>query len=106
MSKGLEALKEFIDDVNECINSGGVHCVNHKNIEIIKKELKDYEEMKHSFNIITCENGDLLRYKKALEIIKALPDKYKEGLIYILLNALNERKLTQEEYELLKEVLL
>ena len=43
---------------------------------------------------------------KALEVIKELPEKYKEGLFYILLNALNERKISQEGYDFLKEVML
>lgn len=46
------------------------------------------------------------RKARALEIIKELPDKYKEGLIYILLNALNEREISQEQFDLSKEVLL
>ena len=84
MSKGLEALKNirkvnYYEDEEEIIED----CFGiEKDLSIIEKELK------------------------ALEIIKELPDKYKQGLVYILLNALNERKITQEKYDLLKEVLL
>lgn len=88
--------------------------------ETIEKELKDYEEMKHSFNVITCENGDLLKYKQALDFIK-------ENALYIdwlglfscivdnwtyegyegYCEAVKETTYAdEEEYNLFKEVLL
>lgn len=41
---------------------------------------------------------------KALEIIKNIPDNYKEGLQYTFQHLLIARKITQEEYNILKEV--
>ena len=75
-NEGLEALKEFIDDVNECINSGGVHCVNHKNIEIIEKELKDYQEIReiakhYNWDDITSEIFNVKTDKKYRDLFNS-----------------------------------
>ena len=44
--------------------------------ETIEKELKEKEELIQALNIITCENGDLLKYKKALENISKAYGNY------------------------------
>ena len=107
--KGLESLE--IIKVRLSNNATNKMC-----LKTIEKELKDYEEMKTSFNAITCENGNLLKYKKAFEFIKnnceiELDKEYG----YYYLNISYDYgydlgsvciKLSQEEYALLKEVLL
>lgn len=86
---GLEAL--------EYIKSCGLYATRDERKRLQFVHIKDIRL--EDLNIIEKE-------LKALEIIKNLPNKYKEGLLYILLNVLNERKITQKEYDLLKEVLL
>ena len=111
MSKELEALEKIID----------TYCIDNidKEISIIATALKDYE-MEHTLRI-RLENAiyELLREKqenekklKALEIIKekgvnvgllsrcSNAERYNKGMCY------EPRYLTQEEYGLLKEVLL
>jgi len=51
----------YID--KKCTNKG--ECV-WKNIE---NELKEKDELAQALSIVTCENGELLKYKKALKII-------------------------------------
>ena len=109
MSKELEALEKIVD----------TYCIDNidKEISIIATALKDYE-MEHTLRI-RLENAiyELLREKqenekklKALEIIKG-----KEVNVFVLLHSVNlkiyndivedNRKLTQEKYDLLKEAL-
>ena len=79
----------------------------------IEKELKEKDELAQALSIVTCENGELLKYKKALEIIKnANLNVVYYGFIdgkdvYALRIGEREIKYIQrEEYDLLKEVLL
>lgn len=74
------------------------------------EELKRLEELAQVLSIVTCENGELLKYKQALEIIKN-----KELNVFFIkrytreefnFQCLHKQQLTQEEYDLLKEVLL
>lgn len=109
MSKELEALEKIVD----------TYCIDNidKEISIIATALKDYE-MEHTLRI-RLENAiyELVREKqenekklKALEIIKG-----KEVNVFLLLHSRNlkiyndivedNRKLTQEKYDLLKEAL-
>lgn len=110
MSKELEALEKIVD----------TYYIDNmdKEISIVATALKDYE-MEHTLRIrLENANFELLREKqenekklKALEIIKK-----KEVNIFVLLHSGNlkiyndivedNRKLTQEKYDLLKKVLL
>lgn len=103
MSEGLEALKE----VKECLfwSDEGL-----KKINIIEKELKEKDELAQALSIVTCENGDLLKYKKALEIIKNKFTPYcvancDNGKVRIWLGHDKFIDVSQEEYDLLKEIL-
>lgn len=65
--------------------------------------------LERALKVVTDENGDLLKYKKALEIIKV--KRVNVDLLYycLKLQDYNDNArihLTQEEYDLLKEVLL
>ena len=85
MSKGLEAFKKFCDDVVACVNSGGIAHIDMKNKEIIEKELK-------VLKIIKENEVDM----KAFNDLDSLEDY----------NYYCTPSLTQEEYNLLREVLL
>ena len=103
MSKGLEALQRINENVT---------VVTYENfdedISIIEKELKDKEELETMYSNCVINGA---KQKKALEIIKEkrvnidyLRDcKTLEDYNNILIEKL---QLTQEEYDLLKEVLL
>ena len=112
-SKGLEALNEiekFIEKNlsktkdNESFNLGF-------DIGIIEKELKEYEGAKNHIEALHKERVENALKLKALEIIK---NKWVNVLYFRGCSSLEEYnshhaswyKLTQEEYELLKEVLL
>ena len=86
MTKGLEAYKKFCDDVNASVNSGGIHYIDIRNKEIIEKELKALEIIKNKW-----VNIEVLIQSKTL-------DDYNTTLCV--------HDLTQEEFDLLKEVLL
>ena len=64
MSKGLKALKEYRNQQQGVC----VHADDY--LDIIEEELKDKDELAQALTIVTCENGELLKYKKALEIIR------------------------------------
>ena len=131
MSKGLEALKELKEN-GACTFAHGTITFTYlaftHRAEIIEQELKEYE-MEHTLRIrLENINYELVREKqenekklKALEIIKN-----KRVVIPILINSANLKAyneyimanggyvdylyqdllLTQEEFDLLKEVLL
>ena len=67
MNKGLDALNENLEMVN--FNKNEVLSNYLTNHFIIEKELKEKDELSRALSIVTCENGDLLKYKKALDII-------------------------------------
>ena len=107
MSKGLEALERIKPYADSSIDG---------ELDIIEEELKEYEKTKAIRRTTTFDKAiedtlinacpNVAKKLKALEIIKNMPDKYKDGLVYIFLSLLNARKITTEEYDLLKEVLL
>lgn len=122
MSKGLEALKEkylkLLYGTNTPISME--ETLLFANIE---KELKERDDLAQRLWIVTCENSELLSCKQALEIIKEKDvnfglfkaccnssyEEYKESWLYFhkgQFKNLNDKLLTQEEYDLLREVLL
>ena len=147
MSEELEALKEIN---NACLLKKDkwegfvdVPIYLTEQYKIIETALKDKEELAQTLSIITCENGDLLKYKKAFKIIKnkkvstqyfigvcklfkkhkgkvlvwgntyTSKLKYYNDFLYERLigespisTYKKRRYLTQEEYDLLEEVLL
>lgn len=69
--------------------------------------LKTLEKCKWHFSKEWLENYPIVEKElKALEIIRNIPDNYKEGLLYTFQHLLVARKITKEEYDLLKEVML
>lgn len=116
MSKGLEALKKFADDINQCVNSGGVHYIDKRNYDIIEKELKEKEEILDALSKMSYQCGNLLKYKKAVEIIKKkiislteftmIKKSGDKNYYYTIGENGNEvLYLSQEEYIFLKEVM-
>ena len=68
--------------------------------DIIERELKDKEELAQALSITACENGDLLKYKQALEIIK-------EHTMYLEnVNSFVFIDMSNKDIDLLKEILL
>lgn len=121
MSKGLEALERvrnqrvFIDfEIDATVND---FC--EKDLDIIETELKDNEDLKTQFAVNSMNEFfrtlDEQKKLKALEIIiekdvsmywlrhSKNVDEYNN---FILTDKRQYQKLTQEEYDLLKEVLL
>ena len=117
----LEFLRQYeINEEHHCLND---RYVCKQSFDIIETTLKNYNELQNKYDELETEYLDqqrsMLKYDevkekkfKALEIIKE-----KEVVIPILLrsNILDEynnnpmfvsKKLSQEEYDLLKEVLL
>ena len=88
MSKGLEALEDLYEYTSPYINVEDID-ESHANTcyQVIQKELKAFEIIKEKeVNVfIFLHSGDLETYNDMVE---------------------DNRKLTQEEYDLLKEVLL
>ena len=122
MNEGLEALKKIKND-HEIILCGFSTCEYEyaEEFEIIEKELKEKEELVTALSIATCENGDLLKYKKVLEIIKKYPrnrnslqsfrfmaDYWEKNNIEVTKELLETYDFPFEvdEYDFLKEVLL
>lgn len=120
MSKGLEALEELkLDNVNYFIE-------NAKYKVIIRQELKRLEELEKAFKALSKDDEKAkkllsleIEKNRALDTIKnkrvdvntLLDFKkrcVKDNYVIESYNAYvgNERALTQEEYDLLKEVLL
>ena len=114
MSKGLEALKEYKNQLP------GVNVYANDYLEIIEKELKESEKKDHYIETLEDRLNNIettyLRELKALEIIKRTAlrlvsiddgELCGEGNYAFFDNELYQcAKLTQEEYDLLKEVLL
>ena len=99
MNEGLEAfedIKQLISTITFA-ESKDKQWINEE-LDIIEKELKELEELAQALSIVTCENGELLKYKQVLEIIK---NKCSPLLKAYLLDLL-----PKEEYDLVKEVLL
>lgn len=108
MSKGLEALNRIGNMPTQ--NGMGLVMINAlHDYDIIEKELKEKEELAQALSIITCENGDLLKCKRALAIIKEMLDsdltkKLNANSIKIFKDIFDN--LSKEKQDLLKEVLL
>ena len=119
MDKGLKALKEL---KKACTTHMGkmVYILQEDKFETIEKELKEnkarekrYDELLYTLNDINNERVDLLQVKKAVDLIKE-----KKVNCYLFINSENlkdyngcvdditEKRLIQDEYDLLKEVLL
>ena len=47
MSKELEALVNLMEDVNQCVNSGGIRWIDSRNYYIVEKGLKALEILKN-----------------------------------------------------------
>ena len=82
-----------------------------EDLDDLEKDLKDKEGLARALSIVSCENGDLLIYKKALEIIKEKDVDITSFRCSSSLENYNLKEngfipLTQEEYDLLKEMLL
>lgn len=99
MNKGLEELNNPFAISIPVVAEFLEYTYTSKQRDIIEKELKEKDELAQALSIVTCENGDLLKYKKALEIIKEID---KTSLSHFI--AVNVKD--QSRYEFLKEVLL
>ena len=104
--KGLEALERLKKGVDTNLWDGN----EYDDLDLIEKELKGYERMLKVFGLKELANTE--NKLKALEIIK---NKRVNILWFIICNNINEynnnvhwenAQLTQEEFNLLKEVLL
>ena len=110
MSKeGLEALERL----GKFRNEDGMFAFQSKDYFFIEKELKEKEEILDALSKMSYQCGNLLRYKKALEIIKNLNLNvvyygFIDGKdVYALrLGELDIKYISQEEHDSLKEVLL
>ena len=106
MSKGLEALKEFKSEFRP-----GVNVYANEYLDIIEKELKEYDGAKNHIEALHKERVENSLKLKALDIIK---NKKVDTVMFFWNVSLRDynnihsrkEKLTQEEYNLLKEVLL
>ena len=87
-----------------------IYEIEKEHADDIKQKNNEIDELTRALNIATCENGDLLKYKKAFYTIK---DK---GVnIQTLIHSKNVEEynknyctaynLTEQEYDFLKEVL-
>ena len=95
MSEGLEALevsKQLKDFVLEFVKNGLDRRFIHGSFDIIDTALKRLNEL----------DIDLIHKLQALHIIKKLPKEEKQ----VLLNMVYTHTKSEEEYDLLKEVLL
>lgn len=112
MSKGLEALERLVDgNLNE-VNYYRQFCDSTtyimKDKETIEKELKRLEELEITYSNCVIEGA---KQKKVLEIIKnkivdVILLKSIENVERYNERVYTHRQLTEEEYDLLKEVLL
>lgn len=114
MSKGLEALKRVHElIVLEC---GSYYENNYEEIKIIEKELKDYEEKKKLYikyrSLYAIDRMIKTKKEQALELSISKQVNWKLLIWSKKLEEYNDNvldismKLTDEEYDLLKEVLL
>ena len=103
MNDGLKALEDFRRD-----NGYGAQLFSYSDLDIVEQELKRLEKLESMYSNCVIEGA---KQKKALEIIKresvdilAL-DESENLFMYNQLKR-NLSDLTQEEFNLLKEVLL
>ena len=109
MSKGLKALESLVDTMPLAL----IETNSMREIKIIEKELKRLEELEKAFDSLSKEDEKTkkllskeIEKNRALEIIKSLVDLTKENNHCWLWLGLNGKQITQEQYDLLKEVLL
>lgn len=98
----LEVSKQLKDFVLEFVKNGLDRMFVHASFNTIEKELKDYENLKLKHRSMQDAVLEDFKKLKALEIIK----KHIDLEDYDTAICLVERKLTQKEYDLLKEALL
>ena len=115
MSKGLRALGYLKENKRKHWLEGNK---SDNCLKIVEKELKEYkalekryDELLYTLNDINNERVDLLEVKKAVDLIKK-----KKVNCYLFIDSENlkdyngcvdditEKRLTEEEYDLLKEV--
>ena len=132
MPKSLEYLRDIRDLINEIYedetdeNRLASRDCFRKYCTYIEEELKERDELSQRLWIVSCEKSELLKYKQTLEIIKNkgvfvhLLQQSKNveeynSLMLIAFKKMAERDyvkavkkfcLIQEEYNLLKEILL
>ena len=117
MSKGLEALKSFKsythnDDYiieNKTWKKVLIDNELKEKYEIIEKELKEREEILDALSKMSYQCGNLLKYKKALEIITNKSYKLKIGWddllgYYFEIDGVRFY-ISKEDHDLLREVL-
>ena len=105
MSKELEALEDIILYLN-ANEPKGLYC---KNIEIIKTALKNYEiYVKYAERMEKEQKTLNNRLKTQTEILRIIKDKQVDVAMFQPngYSARYRKPLTQEEHDLLKEVLL
>lgn len=111
MSKGLESLERIKSRYNDRV------CIDIlEDFDLVEKELKEYEEMKAIKGTTTFDKAiedtlinacpNVAKKLKALEVIKPLVDLTKGTNYCWLWLGLNGVQISQEEFDLLKEVLL
>ena len=114
MNTGLETLNLLKDFVLKDNKNGLDRRFIIGSCDILEQELKELEEYRDadikvcagSLLICTKDFETLWNEHKALEILKKIPDNYKEGLIYTFQHLLVSRKITQEEFDLLMKELV
>lgn len=95
MSKGLESLVKLMDDVNQCVNSGGIHYIDKRNYDIVEKELKAFEILDNNIEFQFLERKENNKVKYIVRLIN-----------FDNPTQLFEWDIEKEQYDLLKEVLL
>ena len=127
MSKGLETFYKFCDEINACVNSGGIGPIDIRKKEIIEKELIEkakFDAFMKRYNIDSVEeldaffnehlNNDIdkcskCKELKALEIIRNIgilrPYETSGGQCWLEAMC-DATKITKQNYDLLKEELL
>ena len=111
MSEGLDVLKEVKERNGLPLNTRFAP-ITEKEIAIIEKELKDDENYKAMYRLEHEKNQQLsqanLKMSKALEIIvkRVYIELVKDENEYFISTLFGFSDITQEEYDLLKEMLL
>ena len=111
----LEAYELFLDDVEQCVQSGGIHYIDRKNKDIIEKELKEGEKNKKALEIVKVLFQGRCKLYERTEYIETCNEEgcHAEKIAttsYILefhnYDLHYEFHLHKDEFNLLKEVLL
>lgn len=107
MSEGLERLKRIKGHFNP--NEIKQKELFEEDFNTIEKELKEKEEILDALSKMSYQCGNLLRYKRALEILKAFDfiiEDYTEELNGSVCVSQRRIILDNEEIDSLKEVML